>query len=185
MASDMKKYLITAVTLGLIAAGGALLIAGTNMLTKDRIKENENTKVREGLAKIYGVSADKLASSVENLPEGKDFDYVINSYYEVKDENEAPLGYAFRTEGSNSYGKIILIVGFSQDYLYKGLSVVENGQSFATTLNNKFLNPLVKDGKTIDEVDVSCGATYGAKLVRDMVNDAYQAAEFLKGAKNG
>ena len=39
-----------------------------------------------------------------------------------------------------------------------------------------WVNPLVKEGKTIDEVDVSCGATYGAKLVRDMVNEAKEVA---------
>ena len=185
MAKDMKKYIITAVTLGLIAAGGALLIAGTNVLTRDRIEANAQLKINEGLAKIFEVDVEKLNSSTANLPEGKSFTYVVNSYYEVKDENNAPLGYAFKTEGSNSYGKISLIVGFNKEYVYKGLSVVENGQSFATTLNKYYLNPLIKEDKTIDEVNVSCGATYGAKLVRDMVSEASTAAEFLKGANNG
>ena len=181
MPNNTKKYLITAVTLGLIAAGGALLIAGTNMLTRDAIKANETRAINNGLATIFDTESLKTSDATLD----KEFEYVISSYYEVKDEADAPLGYAFKTEGSNSYGKISLIVGFTSNYVYKGVAVVENGQSFASTLNKKYLNPLVKEGKTIDEVDVSCGATYGAKLVRSMVSSATNAAEYLKGANNG
>ena len=183
MPSNMKKYLITAVTLGLIAAGGALLIAGANALTRNTIEANKIKTINKGLTNIYGIES--LKSDFATLPEDQKFDYVINEYYVVKDETDTPLGYAFKTEGSNSYGKISLIVGFNADYIYKGVAVVENGQSFASTLNKKYLNPLVKEGKTIDEVDVSCGGTYGAKLVRSMVTSATKVAENLKGANNG
>ena len=181
MPNNTKKYLITAITLGLIAAGGALLIAGTNMLTRDTIKANETKAINNGLANIF--EAESLKTSEATLD--KEFEYVVSSYYVVKDEADAPLGYAFKTEGSNAYGKISLIVGFNANYVYKGVAVVENGQSFASTLNKKYLNPLVKDHKTVDEVDVSCGATYGAKLTRNMINSATSAAEYLKGANNG
>ena len=181
MPNDKKKYLITAVTLGLIAAGGALLIAGTNMLTRDFIKANEAKAINNGLAAIYETNS--LKTSEVTLD--KEFEYVISTYYEVKDEADAPLGYAFKTEGSNAYGKISLIVGFTTNYVYKGVAVVENGQSFASTLNKKYLNQLVKDHKSVDEVDVSCGATYGAKLAKSMINSATSAAEYLKGANNG
>ena len=181
MPNNTKKYLITAITLGLIAAGGALLIAGTNMLTRDAIKANETRAINNGLANIFDTESLKTSDATLD----KEFEYVISSYYEVKDEADAPLGYAFKTEGSNSYGKISLIVGFTSNYVYKGVAVVENGQSFASTLNKKYLNPLVKDHKTVDEVDVSCGATYGAKLTRNMINSATSAAEYLKGANNG
>ena len=181
MSSNTKKYLTTAVTLGLIAAGGALLIAGTNMLTRDSIKANEAKAINNGLAAIY--DTESLKTSEATLD--KEFEYVISSYYVVKDEADAPLGYAFKTEGFNAYGKISLIVGFNANYVYKGVAVVENGQSFASTLQKKYLNPLVKEDKTIDEVDVSCGATYGAKLTRSMIESANSAAEYLKGANNG
>ena len=181
MPNSTKKYLITAVTLGLIAAGGALLIAGTNMLTRDSIKANEVKAINNGLAAIYDTESLKTSDATLD----KEFEYVISSFYVVKDEADAPLGYAFKTEGSNAYGKISLIVGFNANYIYKGVAVVENGQSFASTLKKKYLNPLVKEGKTVDEVDVSCGATYGATLVHDMVKSATSAAEYLKGANNG
>ena len=74
------------------------------------------------------------------------------------------------------YGKMSLIVGYdAESQLFIDLSVIVNEQTYATTLVDNYINPL-HDG-TISIDDVSCGATYGAKLVRDMVYDAQSAAE--------
>ena len=176
--SNVKKYLLTAITLGCIAMASGLLIAGTNMITKDRIAENERISVNNGIVSVF--KDDNAVGKEISLPEGKEYDYVITCY-EVKDNNENPLGYAFRTTGSNDYGKVSLIIGFNQQCIYKGLSVVTNEQSFATTLNKGYIS-LIKDGeKTADEVSVSCGATFGATLVRNMVNEATQAAKDVAG----
>ena len=183
MMANVKKYLITAITLGTIAMASGLLIAATNLITKDPISAYEQKKINEGLADVYEVDVKALKSDTAELDQT--FDYVNSTYYVVKDENDAPMGYAFKTKGTNSYGDISLIVGFNKDYIYKGVAVVTNGQSFASTLKKNYLDPLVKDHKTVDEVDVSCGATYGAKLTRDMINSASSAAEYLKGANNG
>ena len=179
MANNAKKYLITAVILGSIAAGSALLIAGTHALTKDTIAANEQKRVDNGLAEVF--EAEEVQSEVIKLE--KKFDFEITSYYDVKDNNGNQLGYAFKTTGSNPYGKISLIIGYSNDYFYKGLSVVSNEQSFASTLNKKYLVPVMAGERDIS--DVSCGATYGAKLVRDMVNETEKVVEYMKGANNG
>ena len=181
--ANTKKYLITAITLGAIAMASGLLIAGTNLITKDSIAAYEQKKINQGLASIYEVDTNNMKSDTATLD--KSFDYVSNAYYVVKDENDAPMGYAFKTKGTNSYGDISLIVGFNKDYAYKGIAVVTNGQSFASTLKKNYFDYLIKDHKKVDEVDVSCGATYGAKLTRDMINSATSAAEYLKGANNG
>ena len=169
MSNDMKKYIFTAVTLGLIAASGALLIEGTNMLTRDRIAENEITLINNGMKKIYGEQAQTSeAQDVAN------YQYVTKAY-QIVDDNNAPLGYAFRTDGSNNYGKISLIIGFNQEHVYKGLSVIANEQSFANDLKKGYLDYIQDGSQTIDDVSVSCGATYGAKLVRAMVLEAEKA----------
>ena len=46
MANNVKKYILTSLTLGLIAGSGALLISGTNMLTKNTIAQNEQNKIK-------------------------------------------------------------------------------------------------------------------------------------------
>lgn len=170
--ADTKKYLLTSLTLGLIACGGALLIATTNMFTKEAIAKNEENKISSGIVSIFGENA-KVAD--KNTLDGNAYKYVTMRY-----TLEDDLGWAFRTDGFNSYGKVSLIVGISTTYAYKGISVIANEQSFASTLNKNYITK-IKDGDENKIDDVSCGATYGAKLVRDMINEAKQAAKDLAG----
>jgi len=178
MANNMKKYILTGVTLGLIAASGALLIAGTNMITRDTIAENEQKSINNGIATIYGEGVKAKEYDLGNV----EYKY-ITKCYEIRDTEDFISGYAFRTDGSNNYGKISLIIGFNAGVKYMGLSVVANEQSFASTLKKGYLDKIKDGSQTVDDVDVSCGATYGAKLVRDMVNEAEDAATRLVGVK--
>ena len=185
--SSVKKYILTAVTLGLIAASGALLIAGANMVTKKPIEENEAKTINKGLASIFG---DAAVGKETDLIKDQKIDYITTSYL-VGEDNGQFYGYAFRTDGYNDYGKISLIIGFNEQCVYKGLSIIANEQSFATDLKKNYISK-IKNGdeiETIDDVSVSCGATYGAKLVRSMVEKAHDAAValdgFVKVAQNG
>ena len=182
MSNNIKKYILTALTLGAIAASGALLISGTNMVTKDKIAQNEQESIKNGIVSIFGESAYANDYSLPALPEGEKYTF-ITTCYQVKDNKDLIAGYAFRTDGSNNYGKISLIIGYNTGGLYKGLSVVANEQSFASTLKKGYLDVIKNGEKTIDEVDVSCGATYGAKLVKSMVEEAGNTAKILVGVK--
>ena len=105
-------------------------------------------------------------------------------YDVVNQSNDEPLGYAFQTSGSNVYGKVELIVGFVNGsgvpFVFKGISVITNEQTYNTTLEDEYIVPLNEDQTKID--DVKCGATYGAKLVRAMIEDSTKAAEEVCGA---
>ena len=164
-----KHYILTSLTLGLIAAGSALLIGGSNMLTRDKIAQNEIDNVNKGIANIFGESA-KISDESEIVSE--DYSYV-KYVYEVS-SSDKNAGYAFRTTGSNMYGKISLLVGFSLESDFLSLSIITNEQTYAQTLVENYIEPLNKSERDLD--DVSCGATYGAKLVRDMVNEAKKAS---------
>ena len=183
MASNIKKYILTAVTLGLVAASGAFLISGTNMLTKDKIAENEQKSIYNGIHDIYGIKNFNIYKT--EAINDSNYKYV-NTRYIIKSTGEEPYGYVFRTDGSNNYGKISLIIGFNKDCVYEGLSVIANEQSFASTLKKGYIDK-IKDvkGLNIEDVNVSCGATYGAKLVRAMVEEATKAATKLLGEQNG
>ncbi len=174
--SNKKHYIITSITLGLIAAASGLLIAGTNLITKDRIAQNEIDKVNNGIKAIFAKNDVKVQEkSLSDAGLTGEYKYVTY-LYDVADSGDNNLGVALRTTGSNMYGKISLIVGFTvSDHAFKNLSVVVNEQTYATTLVDNYINPL--NGGTRDLEDVSCGATYGAKLVRDMVKEAKVAAE--------
>ena len=179
--ANKKHYIITSITLGIIAASSALLIGLTHVLTKDQIAKNEENKVNAGIQKIYGDSAyifEKETAKKAGL-EGSYLNYV----YTVKNDADAQLGYAFRTTGSNTYGKISLIIGFDEvSHGFKGLSIVVNEQTYASTLVKNYADPL-NDGD-ISPDDVSCGATYGATLINKMINQASEAALKLWGIGN-
>ena len=163
---NVKKYILTAVTLGAIAMCAGALIGATDLITRDRIAENEVKKINEGFAKVFGEGA---TGNEDTTFEYNNYTY-LKAKYAIYDANGTEIGSAFRTLGSNSYGKISLIIGFTSDNAYKGLSVVINEQSFATTLEENYLTPVQKGKREIE--DVSCGATYGATLVKNMIDEA-------------
>ena len=177
--SNLKKYITVAITLGAIALCSGLLIGATNLLTAGPIKDNEAREIEKGIKKIYGENASK--SETETF-ESKRFTYVTERYSVL--ENNVLTGYAYKTEGSNSYGKIALIIGIdSDDFSFEGLYVIKNEQTYASTLVANYINPLNED-KNLEAHDVVCGATYGAKTVRAMIEDAQKAAEELKGKED-
>ena len=184
--ANTKKYIITAVTLGAIAAASAGLIGLTNLITRDQIKKNEKKQINKGIAAIFGQNSTILG------------DYAIEGYtysthaYDVQRDNDGYHLTAIYTTGSNMYGKISLLVGFSEavipggdtsEMLFSGLSVIADEQTYASTLEDNYITPLNGGSRELD--DVNCGATYGAKLVRDMVIDAKQAANDLLEKDNG
>ena len=171
---NMKKYILTAVTLGAIAMASGLLIGATNLVTADKIAQNNENKINDGVQEIYGVSASiKEKETVDN----DDYKYVTEKY--VVNSNDILAGYAFKTEGSNSYGKVSLIIGFSApECNFVGLSIITNEQTYAPVLVEFYIDPLNKD-KDVEGHDVKCGATYGAKLVRAMIDEAKKAAKEL------
>ena len=176
-----KHYIITAITLGAIAASSGLLIGATNLITSNRIKENEANKVIEGINSIFEGKTVQIKEemTIEQAKEeskvDSDFKYVTY-LYSVVDENQNELGMAIKTSGSNMYGKIALIVGFDRTYQdFIKLSVITNEQTYASTLEENYINPL--NEHDINQNDVNCGATYGAKLIRDMIKEGQKAAE--------
>ena len=178
MDENKKHYIVTSITLGVIASLSAGLIALTDLITKDQIKQNEINKINAGIASIFG---DSISIKSEN--DLSSYQYTSH-YYEVSDSNNERLGYAFRTTGSNMYGKISLIIGYTEeDHSFKSLEIVTDEQTYASTLEDNYIDLVNKGERQIE--DVSCGATYGAKLVRDMINDAYIAALDLWGINHG
>lgn len=163
--AKIKHYVLTSVTLGLIAASSALLIAASNRLTAQKIADNEQANINKGIAAIYGESAVVFS---ENDVENEDYKYVNHAY--TVTSNDSLVGYAYRTTGSNMYGKISLIVGFNLKEEFVSLYLVRDEQTYASTLEENYIAKVVDGSRNVE--DVSCGATYGAKLVRDMVNEA-------------
>ncbi|MBP5694785.1 MAG: hypothetical protein J6X03_05065 [Bacilli bacterium] len=165
---NSKHYIITAITLGIIGAGSAGLIGLTNLITKDQIEKNQIEKINKGLAMVF---EEGTSFSEANSIDGVQY---LDAYYTAKKESDT-LGYIFQTTGSNMYGKISMLVGIDTEFEVGNIYLVTNEQTYAQTLVDNYVNPYNKDDVELD--DVSCGATYGAKLVRTMAQAAQSWAK--------
>ena len=172
--SNSKKYIITSLTLCAIGAVSALAIAGTNLITKDRIETNAKKAQEVALKEIF---SDAKFSEAKTDFKLDNHSYLVN-YYIASDSSDNELGYVYFVDGRNAYGEISLMVGVTNSGVGQ-ISVVTNTQSFASTLKENYIDPY-KAGKG-DLDDVSCGATYGAKLIKAMTDEASSDYKIQKG----
>lgn len=176
-----KHYIITSITLGAVAAVAAGVIGLTNFLTKDRIAHNEQVKIEKGIKAIFGNDSEILD---EFTISDSNYKYLVYGY-SIKNDDTGLNRFAIKTLGSNTYGKISLIVGVSEssthNYMFTKFSVVVDEQSYASTLEENYIEP-VNDGSR-QYIDVSCGATYGATLIKDMIDMTLSYASDVLGAE--
>ena len=177
--SNVKKYVLTAVTLGLIAMASGLLIGATNLITAERIEKNNQLKIENGIKEVLDITGDPYVYEMDNG--SLDGYKYLTKCYGVQADKDTPsfVGVAFLTSGSNMYGKVSLIIGFAPDQTFKGVSFVTNEQTYASTLVENYIDPLNEGTREIE--DVKCGATYGATLVKDMINEAKDALPSFLG----
>lgn len=178
----MKKNLLIASILGSICLVCALLIALIDIATKNKIEQN--TRETE-LATIKEIFADYDENNSDVLEASGN----INKKILAKDGAGNVLGYLYNVSGKNAYGSISLMVAIKDDEVIQ-VEILENTQSFASTVYSYFKNTYPSSPDTavhvgaysstdvtvgnlttgeIENIDVSCGATYGAKLIRDLV----------------
>ena len=170
--ASKKHYVMVSITLGSIAAASALLIGGANYLTREKIKQNEINNINRGIDAIFGESAEIIEQKeIAN----ESYKYVTYYYGVAKEGSGENIGVAYRTTGSNMYGKISLLVGFNLSNEFVSISVISDEQTYAQTLTDNYIEPVQDGTRGYNEVD--CGATYGAKLIRDMIDDASKANE--------
>ena len=175
MSKNVKHYLITALILGCIAMAGGALIGATNLITKDRIAQNEKQKIKDGIIALFG---EDIVTNEETNIVGND--KYLDWYCIINDTNNSLKGYAFKTTGSNMYGKISMLVGITASYDIGHIVLITNEQSYATTVVDAYVTPYNNGERNLD--DVVCGASYGATLIKDMANEAKSWADTnLKG----
>ena len=182
----MLKNVKIASILGGIALVCALLIALVNMLTSNTIAANNAKKELETIQAIFA-DYDEEKSEVlsANNP-------LIEKKIKASNSKGEVLGYLYTVSGKNAYGSISLMVAIVDDSVYQ-VEFLENNQSFASTVYSylKTTYPSSSDTavhvgaykttdvsigsltkENVENVDVSCGATYGATLIKNLVLSA-------------
>ena len=194
----MKGYFKISLVLASIALVCAAILAALNMLTSPIIEKNDKKKETETIQAIYE-TYDESKSEVASTDGANS---AITKKIIAKDSSAKVLGTLYTVTGKNAYGTITLMVAIAENKTVYQVEFLENGQSFASTVKSHVkssypssedkvyeLNPYSDNetakvdplsGDDVNGIDVKCGATYGATLVKDLVNIALADA---KGGK--
>ena len=183
----MMKYFKVASVLALIALVCSAIIASINLATSPIIAKNNEKTEEQTIQKIFK-NYDKEKSSIVDAK-----DEAITKKIIAKDKDGNELGYVYNVTGKNAYGTITIVVAIKDDMLYQ-VELMTNEQSFASTVEAHMranypssekssielgfapeasakVNPI--DTTTLKGVDVNCGATYGAKLIKELILIAF------------
>ena len=191
----MKKDILHCLKVGgiLCAIGSisALLIAATNMLTSNAITKHEKEKEEKALKEVFidnnGVVPNDLVIGDKTELKSLDKKYQkLLCYWNPKSSDEGEnidnkYGYVFKTEGSdkNNYGTITMLVVINNDYSFGRISIIKNSESYATTVQKDYVDQYNAGHRLL--TDVTCGATYGATVIKEM---AESASSYVKEVLN-
>jgi hypothetical protein len=178
MKEHVKPVIKTAFVLTIIAASGALLIAGANMLTSPIIARNEAKKEADALQKVFG--DDAIFAEPKNIENSANLFRFYDASYSGGE------GRVYKASGRNGYGEIDMLIGLKNDCSLYNFFVLNNGQSYGTTLQENYLTPIrLADDKDTAYNNVSCGATFGAKLVKQLIDASKEHYRVDLGVQHG
>ena len=161
------------VTLLLICAAVAAVLAGVNAITKDRIADIQAQKTQDAIAVVL-----PGAEGVEEIPVTGESGIVTAVY-------AADAGYAVQVAPGGFDGPVTMMVGISEGKV-TGISVISHGETASLGAEctrpdwqSQFIGTagnlqVTKDGGTIDALT---GATVTSRAVTEAVN---RAVEFVK-----
>lgn len=174
----MKNILKLTAILFSITAIVAALLAGANMLTKERIATAEEQKLQQAISEVLpgGENAQKI-------------DYFTEGDTDVKVIYQNENGYAVQVETAGFGGTITMMVGISPMGNVLGISIVSHsetpglgavaaadnaaGQEFREQFKGLYGTVTVtKDG---GQVDALTGATITSRAVAEGVSAAHEA----------
>lgn len=188
---SFKEIALPAIMLFLIALVCTALLAGTNMLTKDRIADLAVQASMEAKAAVMGDAASFSDEKTIEL-NGESI-----TYYEALDAQSNVIGYVFNTTTKSYGGDITCMVGISArtDKITgveltsindtPGLGMKATGEDFLGQYIDRGGNIGVnKNEKTDTEIQAISGATITSKAVTTAVNQAFSAYETIKAGDN-
>ena len=190
---SLKEILVPAIMLFVIAAVCTALLAGTNLLTKDKIAEIAVQTEMKAKSAVF--ESAKSFSDEKNVTVNEK-EYV---YYDALDEKGNVMGYVFSVTVKSYGGDLSAMVGISSETDKitgveitaisdtPGLGMKVDSEDFLSQYIDRGGNIGVnKNEKTDTEIQAVSGATISSKAVTEAVNQAFSAYEAVKaGGNNG
>ena len=190
---SLKEILVPAIMLFVIATICTALLAGTNLLTEDRIDELE---IQAAMAAKTAVFADATNFSDEKTVDVNGETY---TYYEAQGEKGNITGYVFSVTVKSYGGDLSAMVGISAETDKitgveitsindtPGLGMKVNTENFLSQyIERTGIIGVNKNENTDTEIQAVSGATISSKAVTDAVNQSFSAYESIKaGGNNG
>ncbi len=167
----MKNHIKTVLSLTVICAVVALLLALTNSITAPVIKEQENAAVNDSLKKV--------------LPNGANFQTVDISKFELpltveEAYSEDNGGYVIKLKTAGYGSNLILMCGINKEGVVEGVEYISGNETLGveTTYGENLKNATVD---TVDKVETVAGATKTTSAFKNAVKDALNASVILAG----
>lgn len=168
----MKQYLKSVVSLTVICAVTAILLAVVNSITDPIIKEQEAAAANEALLVV--------------MPEGEDFEAVDLSTYElpatiVEAYHETSQGgYVFQMETSGYSSGFVIMCGVDADGNVTGAVSLASSETlgYEKTYGDQLVGATLE---SVDTIDTVAGATKTTTAYRGAVKDALSAFVILNG----
>ncbi len=184
--ANVKEIIKNAVVLFLITAVVAALLAGANLLTKDKIAKNSLLAEQEALAEVIDADDFEVTQDLALLETAEP----ITAAY-VAQKDGAPAGWCFKVAPSGYGGEMELIFGVDNNLVITGVSVLSHGETAGLGANmtkpefrsrfvgKKEIAGVVKSGAKDNEIQALSGATISSKAVARGAQTALDAANFL------
>lgn len=180
-----KDIFLPTIVLFLVCLIVTALLAGTNMITKDTIAEQQRLKTATLCAQVL-----PSATDFEELPleDG-------STYYQGASDGTT-AGYVFTTESKGYGGTIQVLTGIDNDGNVTGVAILSHNETpglGANATKDSYLDQyqqagpdngfsVIKSGEKADgQIDAITGATITSRAVTDAVNVALDLFKNVKG----
>ena len=167
----MKKNIRIVLTLCLITAIVGGLLSFVNLMTKDRIAEQNQKAMDEAISVIFGDCKTEEWKGPYEAP--------VSKVYEVTDSADTFAGYCVLVKSKGYGGAVEMMVGLDPYGAVCGISVVSHGETpnLGTKVveNDDYLAGYIGKTEPVtfgDGVEAVSGATRSSNAVRDGVNAA-------------
>ena len=177
---DFKEIFRIGGILCLICSAVALILSFVNMVTAERIAENEERVKREAIVALFG------SNSIEYTALEKVSD-TVDEIFTVTDDGE-DLGYCVRLTPSGFGGGIGMMVAVDNGGNVIGARIVSHSETpgLGSRIEGEdFLSQFVGESSTRTDYDVLSGSTISSKAVIAGVNDSLEALSSILGIGGG